>query len=188
MKRRLPGCTRTSPPNSPSSLGAVKQIEDLVHGAVAYDDGLDLLAVAPAAEVDPALYTALADATGRLWRGGWQPGELHRAVARRGGTDRPLLGQVVVDAVAGHLRGHDRRSVDERWLAQADELDARVWWSADAAYVSELTARRRLDRISVVDDLLGLLVVLAGLPAIEVLVPPPGTAPRRRTSATLVDE
>jgi hypothetical protein len=55
-----------------------------------------------------------------------------------------------------------------------------VWWSDDPGYVRELTARRRLDRVSALDDLLSLLGVLAGLPAIEVLLPPPGTAPRRR--------
>ncbi|WP_433048766.1 DUF2786 domain-containing protein [Dactylosporangium sp. CS-033363] len=165
----------------------MKQIDDLVRGAVAYEDGLDLLAVAPAAEVDPALFGALADAVARLVRGGWQPAELHRAVVRRGGTDRPLLAAALVDAIAALLRGYARRSVDERWLAQADELGAAVWWSADASYVSELTARRRLDRISVVDDLLGLLVVLRALHPIEVLVPPPGSALVPSTKASAVD-
>ncbi|WP_433208147.1 DUF2786 domain-containing protein [Dactylosporangium sp. CS-047395] len=165
----------------------MKQIDDLVRGAVAYEDGLDLLAVAPAAEVDPALFAALADAVTRLVRGGWQPAELHRAVVRRGGTDRPLLAAALVDAIAALLRGYSRRSVDERWLAQADELGAAVWWSADGSYVSELTARRRLDRISVVDDLLGLLVVLRALRPIEVLVPPPGSAPVPAVKATAVD-
>ncbi|MER7276118.1 DUF2786 domain-containing protein [Dactylosporangium sp. NPDC000244] len=166
----------------------MKQIDDLVRGAVAYDDGLDLLAVAPAAEVDPALFAAVADAVARLARGGWQPAELHRAVVRRGGTDRPLLAHAVVDGIAGLLRRYDRKTVDDRWLDQADELAAKVWWSADARYVTELTARRRLDRISVVDDLVGLLVVLAELPSIEVLVPPPGSAPKRKPSVSRVDE
>ncbi|MER7008051.1 DUF2786 domain-containing protein [Dactylosporangium sp. NPDC000555] len=166
-----------------------RQIDAIVRGSVAYEDGLDTLAVAPAAEVDPALFAAVGDACERLWRGGWQPGELHRAVVRRGGTDRPVLGQAVADAVAAHLRGFRRRDVDERWLAQADELGAAVWWSADAVYASELAARRRLDRVSALDDLLSLLVVLAELPAIEVLVPPPGTAPRRAVpAAARVDE
>ncbi|MFI5912866.1 DUF2786 domain-containing protein [Dactylosporangium sp. NPDC051541] len=167
---------------------ARRQIEDLVRGAVPYESGLDLLAVAPAAEIDPALFAALIDATARLWRGGWQPAELHRAVVRRGGTDRPVLGLAVVDAIAVQLRGLDRRTIDDRWLAQADELEARVWWSADERYVSELTAKRRRDRISVVDDLLGLLTELAELPSIEVLVPFLKTAAAARPGASAVDD
>ncbi|GAA2361503.1 DUF2786 domain-containing protein [Dactylosporangium salmoneum] len=159
------------------------QIDALVHGAVDYEDGLDRLAVAPAADVDPALFAALAEAAGRVFRGGWQPVELHRVVVRRGGTDRPLLGRALVDAVAAHLRGFPRKGVDERWLAQADELEAAVWWGADDRYVTELAARHRRDRISAIDDLLGLLRVLAELPPIEVLVPPPGSAPRRVSAA-----
>ncbi|MEV6930240.1 DUF2786 domain-containing protein [Dactylosporangium sp. NPDC051485] len=159
------------------------QIDALVHGAVDYEGGLDRLAVAPAADVDPALFAALAEAAGRLLRGGWQPVELHRVVVRRGGTDRPLLGRALVDAVAAHLRGFPRKGVDERWLAQADELGAAVWWGADERYVTELATRHRHDRISAIDDLLGLLRVLAELPPIEVLVPPPGSAPRRVSAA-----
>ncbi|WP_432828926.1 DUF2786 domain-containing protein [Dactylosporangium sp. CA-092794] len=169
------------------------QIEAVVRGAVPYEQGLDALAVAPAGEVDPALFAAVTEAGARLWRGGWQPAELHRVVVRRGGTDRPVLGRVVTDAVAAHLRGFARRDVDERWCAQAEALDATVWWRADATYASELAARHRLDRVSALDDLLSLLVVLAELPPIEVLVPPPGTAPRpraggRQAGGTAVDE
>ncbi|WP_432976097.1 DUF2786 domain-containing protein [Dactylosporangium sp. CA-233914] len=164
-----------------------RQIDALVRGAVAYEDGLDRLAVAPAAQVDPALFAALNEAAARLFGGGWQPVELHRAVVRRGGTDRPLLGRAVIDAVAAHLRDFPRRGVDERWLAQAGELDATVWWSADERYVTELAAKHRRDRISAIDDLLELLTVLVHLPKIEVLVPPPGTAPRRSRKST-VDE
>jgi hypothetical protein len=165
-----------------------RQIEAIVRGAVGYEEGLDALAVAPAAEVDPALFTAVGAACERLWRGGWQPAELHRAVLRRGGADRPLLGQAVVDAAAAHLRSYPRRRVDERWLAQADELGAAVWWGEDAHYVSRLAARRRLDRVSALDDLLGLLVVLAGLTPIEVLIPPPGAVARRRAPVARVDD
>lgn len=162
------------------------QIDAVVRGAAGYEDGLDALAVRPAAEVDPPLFDAVQQACAALWRGGWQPVELHRAVVRRGGTDRPVLGQALVDAVAAHLRQFRRREVDERWLGQADELGAAVWWRDDATYVSELAARRRLDRVAALDDLLSLLVVLAELPAIEVLVAPPGTAPPAR-AATAVE-
>ena len=56
----------------------------MIDGTVGYERGLDALTVAPAAEVDPVLAAVLLDACAALWRGGWQPAELHRAVARRG--------------------------------------------------------------------------------------------------------
>jgi len=152
-----------------------QQINAVVHGAVDYEPGLDALTVAPTADVNPALFAAVLDACARLWKGGWQPGELHRVVARRG---RPAQAGVVTDAVAAHLRPFARRDVDERWLGQAEGLGAVVWWRDDAVYLDELAARLRLDRVTVLDELLGLLGVLLDLPAIEVLVPPPGTAPR----------
>jgi hypothetical protein len=150
----------------------------VVGGQLGYEDGLDTLAVAPAAEVDPALTTALFDATARLWRGGWQPAELHRVVARRGTGVQPHL---IADAVAAYLRGFPPKTVDGRWRAQAGELEARPWWGEDAGYLREVAAHRRVDRVTLIDALLSLLGLLAGLPSIEMLVPPPGQAtPARR--------
>ncbi|MEU8228688.1 DUF2786 domain-containing protein [Actinoplanes sp. NPDC048967] len=150
----------------------------IVGGRTGYEDGLDALTVAPAAEVDPALATALFDATARLWRGGWQPAELHRLVTRRGTGTQPLL---IVDSVAAYLRGFRPKTVDERWRDQAAELDARPWWGDDADYLRQVTTHRRIDRVSLIDAVLSLVTLLNGLPPIEVLVPPPGQAtPVRR--------
>lgn len=118
------------------------------------------------------LLTMLRENCARLWRGGWQPVELHRVVGRQGRPPMPFL---VRDAVAAHLRGF-RRGVDERWTAQAAVLDARVWWSSDAGYLTEFARAHRLDRTAVLDVVLTLLTVLGSLPPIEVLIPPPGTA------------
>jgi len=153
------------------TIGAV------VGGRLGHEDGLDALAVAPAAEVDPALTAALFDATARLWRGGWQPAELHRVVARRGTGVQP---QLIADAVAAYLRGFRTASVDERWRAQADDLEAAAWWGDDAGYLGAVAARRRVDRVTLIDAVLTLLGLLAGLPPIEVLVPPPGQAASAR--------
>jgi hypothetical protein len=150
----------------------------IVGGRTGYEDGLDALTVAPAAEVDPALAAALFDATARLWRGGWQPAELHRLVTRRGTGVQPLL---IVDSVAAYLRGFRPKTVDERWRAQAAELDARPWWGDDADYLRQVTNHRRVDRVTLIDAMLSLVTLLNGLPPIEVLVPPPGqAAPVRR--------
>jgi hypothetical protein len=154
------------------TIGAV------VGGRIGYEDGLDSLTVAPAAEVDPALTTVLFDATARLWRGGWQPAELHRVVTRRGSGVQPLL---IVDAVAAYLRDFRPRTVDERWRDQAGELDARPWWGDDAGYLRQVTTHRRVDRVTLIDAVLTLVTLLNGLPPIEILVPPPGqAAPVRR--------
>ena len=148
--------------------------------AVDWEAGLDALTVAPAADVDVALVSALRAAGDRLFRGGWQPVELQRVVARQGD---PAHGRLVADAVAAHLRGFPRGRVDPRWLAQAEELGARVWWNADETYLGEAAARWRVDRVTMLDAVLGLLRILAGLPPIEVLVPPPGTNPTPSAAA-----
>ncbi|WP_181444977.1 DUF2786 domain-containing protein [Micromonospora endophytica] len=158
-------------------------IRAVLAGTTDYESGLDALTVTSSAEVDRELVTARDEACTRLWRGGWQPAELHRVVARRG---RPHQADLVTDAVAAYLRLFPRATVDERWLAQADNLDARVWWTSDAAYVDELAARWRLDRVAVLDLMLGLLAILATLPPIEVLVPPPGSAAAATDGAGVV--
>ena len=150
-----------------------EQISAVLSGAVAYEPGLDALTVTPPSEADPVLVTVLHDTCAALWRGGWQPTELHRVVGRRGDPTHPHL---VIDAIAAHLRRFARTAVDERWLAQADALGARVWWRIDATYLHEFGVRFRLDRVAVLDLVLTLLRVLSDLPPIEVLIPPPGAA------------
>jgi hypothetical protein len=145
----------------------------VLNGSVGYERGLDTLTVAPAAEVDPALFSALQSACKRLFERGWQPSELHRVVGRRGTVPHTLL---VTDAVAAHLRGFRPATVDPRWRAQADALGATVWWPADNVYLDRLPARWRVDRIEILDTVLVLLGILRTLPAIEVLIPVPGTA------------
>ncbi|MGC5033753.1 DUF2786 domain-containing protein [Micromonospora sp. DT229] len=149
-----------------------ERIRAVLAGAIDYESGLDALAVARSTEVDPELVAVKDEACARLWRGGWQPAELHRVVARRG---QPRQADLVTDAVAGYLRQFPAGTVDPRWRAQAEFLGAQVWWSSDARYLDELAARWRLDRVAVLDLVLGLLVILSTLPPIEVLLPPPGS-------------
>jgi hypothetical protein len=130
-------------------------VRDVVGGAIGYEAGLDALTVAPAAEVDAALGGALRDAFERLFRGGWQPAELHRVVARLGD---PVQATLVVDAATAYGKRFD--GVDPRWQEQVAGLPV---------------TRRRPDRISLIDSSLGLLIELRRLPVIDVLVPPPGT-------------
>jgi hypothetical protein len=161
-------------------------VRETVRGMVArtvdWETGLDALTVAPAAEVDPVLVAAVREAAGRLFRGGWQPAELQRVVARQG---EPVQEKLVADAVAAHLRGFRRNQVDPRWLAQA----GKVWWGSDDAYLSAAAARWRVDRVALLDAVVGLIRILTGLPPIEVLIPPPGSAPGQPArGASRVDE
>jgi hypothetical protein len=160
------------------------RIDAVLGGAVGYETGLDALTVAPPGEVDPALLTLLHERCARLWRTGWQPEELHRYVTRKG---RLLYGPLVADAVAAHLSGFPPSLVDPRWLAQADAVDAKLWWHDGAGYLEQVGARWRLDRVAVLDDVLTLLGVLGTLPPIEVLLPPPGTRPATAAGAAGVD-
>lgn len=153
-----------------------EKVGAVLAGKVGYESGLDELTVAPAAEVDAALVGLLREACAACLRGGWQPVELHRVVVRRGHQTHARL---VTDAVAAHLWEFPRRTVDERWLAQVDALGAHVWWTGDAAYLGEVAARWKVDRVAVLDIVLTLLAILSELPAIEVLLPYPGTAARR---------
>lgn len=143
-------------------------INAVIGGRLDYEDGLDALSVAPAGDADPVLEAAFLDACARLWRGGWLPAELHRLVTRRGSAAQADL---VLDAAGAYLRGFPAASVDPRW---ADGADTTVWWTG--GYPTALARRRRLDRVSVLDQLLGLVVLLAAVPKVETLVPAPGAA------------
>jgi hypothetical protein len=149
-----------------SIAGTIRAVH---HGTLSYEDGLDALTVAAADDVDPVLRAAVEADVDRLVRGGWLPAELHRVVARLGD---PLRAQLVGDALRGYLTRF--REIDPRWRAQAEDLPA--------------TPRARHDRIRLLDAHLGLLLALRGLPRIEVLVPPPGSAPvvRRRGAGNRV--
>jgi hypothetical protein len=140
---------------------AEETIRGVRQGAIDFEDGLVVLSLAPVAEVDAALAAALREAFDRLFRGGWQPAELHRVVARRG---NPLQGDLVAEAALAAAKA--ARPVDPRWLDQTTELSS--------------PARRGADRFKMLEARLDLLLALGRLPAIEVLIPPPGSAPAPR--------
>jgi CBS domain-containing protein len=163
------------PDDAPGTVAGVTTTQDLIdavlYGSTGYETGLDALTVAPAPEVDRALDVALRERCDRLWQRGWQPGELHRIAVRSG---RAPLAELIRDAVAEHLSRFPPDRVDQRWRAQATALDARVWWTSQ--HLTEFARRYRHDRSTLLDDVLTLIGILSRLPAIEVLVPPPGTA------------
>jgi hypothetical protein len=135
-------------------------IQDVLRGTLSYEDGLDALTVAPAGETDAELQAAVAAGVDRLVKGGWQPAELYRVIARLG---NPLRAELVANAVHGYISKFP--DTDARWQAQAEELPA---------------PRGRTDRVKRLDAGLGLVLELRRLPAIEKLIPAPGDAPATR--------
>ena len=131
-------------------------VRGVLGGGVPYEAALDALTVASAADADTAMQRFLGSEFDRLFRGGWQPGELHRVVARGGD---PVQGQLVAHAVRKHLGEFSQ--VDPRWLAQAEDLPR---------------DGRTPDRVTLLDSSLSLLLTLRRLPSIQVLIPPPGTS------------
>ena len=109
----------------------------------------------------------------KCWPEGWQPADLARVAARELGAEAR---RAAVDLMAAQLRAYASATIDAVWHDQLAELKARVWWSDDAAYVTSLTAARRLDRAGAVGALTHLLGLFAQLPPLEPLTPPPGKA------------
>ncbi|MFY1626392.1 DUF2786 domain-containing protein [Micromonospora sp. WMMD735] len=151
---------------------AERKLDRLVVGSAsarAGDDGGRDVPAGPAA-VDAALLRRLVAAVHRLWPRGWQPVDVARIVARRLGT-RP--GRLVVDALAAD-RAAQPGPVPQWWDDQLTDLDARVRWDDDAGWLGGWAAREGTDRIAALRDAVEVLALLAGLPPVAVLRPPPG--------------
>lgn len=127
----------------------------------------------------------LRDLIGRLWSAGWQPTELVRAARRQVGARAATL---AVDAIADHTQVTAASPVDPRWQAQLDDLAAHAWWHVGA--VGWLTARAGLDgvaRVEVLAAALSLAALFERLPALAVLLPPPGTVAAQRPTRASAD-
>lgn len=111
------------------------------------------------------------------WRGGWQPADVHRFAGRQAG---PRVARLALDAIAAQMRRYAAATVDEQWEAQLRALDATAWWNDDDGWLAARGSREGLDQVEVLFDVVELLHLLHGLPAIQMLGPAPGTA-RRHT-------
>jgi hypothetical protein len=110
---------------------------------------------------------------GSLWRGGWQPADVVRAVRKQ---LKARHGRLTVDLIAAEARQYALRGLDHRWAAQLNELDAHVWWGSDEEWLAGVTAREKTDHLDVASCLMELLRLLSWLPALEVLCPPPNVS------------
>lgn len=115
----------------------------------------------------------------RLWRAGWQPADLARAV-RRELTPRHL--RLAVDLIAAEARGYPAATLEPRWAGQLRELEASAWWGEDDGFLPGVADRERADRFAVATLLLELFRLIGRLPPITLLTPPPGAAGGRAPS------
>ncbi|WP_328340568.1 DUF2786 domain-containing protein [Micromonospora sp. NBC_00421] len=123
------------------------------------------------AAVDAVLLGRLVAALGRLWPRGWQPADVARIVTRRLGAGP---GRLVTDALAAD-RAAQPGPVPQWWDDQLTGLDALVRWDDDAGWLSGWATREGTDRITALRDAIEVLALLAGLPPVAVLRPPPGS-------------
>jgi Protein of unknown function (DUF2786) len=125
-----------------------------------------------ARQVDGALEGALTAGVTALWRSGWQPADLLRLVARR---FRPPHEQLVRVVLAQDLAGYAPATVDPRWAAQLAEADDVPRRPSGSSAVPDWLARQP-DRAEALLVAVELLRALRVLPALQVLLPLPGTA------------
>ena len=115
-----------------------------------------------------------------VWRQGWQPAELARQVSRALSAEHARM---VADLMADETRGYASAAVDPRWAAQVAALGALPPGEAgfmDAWRLANLAGLR-----GAVANAVETLHALGRLPALERLLPLPGTA---RPAAHQADE
>jgi hypothetical protein len=149
----------------------------------AYDKQLEQLAIEQAPGWTQAVSRTLAGyLRGQVtsaWKHGWQPAELARQVGRELSAAHAA---VVCDMIAAEMLGYAAASVDARWAAQVAVIEAAApgkgtWWGSDAEYLSARYALGRdAEFIFTVATVIETLHAFHHLPALERLLPPPGTA------------
>ena len=123
--------------------------------------------------VDAAVEVAAGTALASVWRGGWLPYDVARLVERRLGQQALAL---VTDMIAAQVAQYAPATLHERWQEQLRQIEATVWWRADAPHLSQWQARHGQDRIAALALVVEFLGLTLELPALPVIVPLPGTA------------
>jgi hypothetical protein len=148
-----------------------------------YDKQLEQLAIERAPGWTQAVSRTLAEylrlSVASAWKRGWQPAELARHVGRELSAAHAA---VVSDMITAELLGYAAATVDARWAAQAAVIEAAApgkgaWWGSDAEYLSARYALGRdAEFIVTVGTAIEALHLFQHLPALERLLPLPGTA------------
>jgi hypothetical protein len=123
--------------------------------------------------LDAGVEVVMREALSSLWSGGWLPYDVARLVERRLGAAALTL---VTDMIAAQVAEYPTAGLHQGWQDQLRQIEAAVWWRADAPHLSQWQARHQVDRIAA----LALVVEFMGLrltvPPLPVILPLPGTA------------
>ncbi|MGH3117304.1 MAG: DUF2786 domain-containing protein [Streptomyces sp.] len=118
---------------------------------------------------------------GALWRNGWQPADVSRAVRRE---LKVRHGRLAVDLIASEARRYSVAGLHHRWEAQLNDLEAHPWWGSDEEWLPGFAAREKLDRFGTAICLFEVVRLLSWLPGLEQLCPPPNASASASASAT----
>jgi hypothetical protein len=150
----------------------------------AYGEYLDQLAIERTPGwtqvVSRSLVEYLRQSVTTAWSRGWQPAELARHFGRELSAAHAAM---ISDMISGEMRGYAAASVDGRWAAQVAAIEAAApgkgaWWGSDAEYLAAWYALGRdAEFIAAVATAIETLHAFHHLPALEKLLPLPGTAP-----------
>lgn len=108
----------------------------------------------------------------RAWEYGWQPADVVRLVRRE---PPPAETRFAVALIAAEGRRYAPETLDARWVAQLEELDARAWWETDDTFLDGFAERERLSRFETAVHALATLRLIDGLPRVGGVGPLPGT-------------
>jgi hypothetical protein len=180
---------QSAPRRVPSQLEQVAAaIGEAVQGVCdgrpdAFDKQLEQLAIERAPGWTQAVSRTLAEYLRRsvtsAWKRGWQPAELVRQAGRELSAAHAA---VVSDMITAEMLGYAAATVDPRWAAQAAVIEAAApgkgaWWGSDAEYLSARYALGHdAEFIFTVATVIEALHAFRHLPALEQLLPLPGTA------------
>jgi hypothetical protein len=148
-----------------------------------YGKHLDLLAIERAPGWTQAVSRTLVEylrlSVTFAWKCGWQPAELARHIGRELSAAHAA---VVSDMITAEMLGYAAATVDARWAAQVAVIESAApakgaWWGSDAEYLSARYALGRdAEFIVTVATTIETLHQFQHLPALEKLLPLPGTA------------
>lgn len=128
------------------------------------------LARLPVAAVEAAATAGFADALGSAWEGGWQPAEAVRAVRRERAAQHADL---VSTAMAVDRWRRAGTVPPAPWAAQLTDLAVDRWWGTGDAWLRLWARRAEVGWVAALQVAAEALGVLARLPVLEPVVPPP---------------